>query len=259
MINLSKEDLFSFLEEKYDLYDNLSFIGTDPISVPHLFSSKEDIEIAAFLTATITWGVRQSIINDATLLMQHMDFHPYDFIIHAGERDLKTFRQFKHRTFNGADCLYFIRALRNVYLHHEGLEQTFTAGIKEGDGDIKNAILHFRNIFMELSHSDHAAKHVSDPGKNSAAKRLNMFLRWMVRQDKRGVDFGIWKEIRPSTLCCPLDVHSGRVARSLGLLSRKTNDWKAVDELTANLRSFDPADPVKYDYALFGLGIFEKF
>jgi uncharacterized protein (TIGR02757 family) len=258
-MNLSREDLFSFLEEKYDLYDNLSFIGTDPVSIPHLFSLKEDIEIAAFLTATITWGIRKTIIANATLLMKHMDYHPFDFILNAGNDDLGTLRHFKHRTFNGDDCLFFIRALKNIYLHHGGLEQAFAVGIKEDDQDVKNAILHFRHIFMELPHSDHASKHVSDPGKNSAAKRLNMFLRWMVRQDKRGVDFGLWKKIQPAQLCCPLDVHSGRVARSLGLLSRKANDWQAVEELTANLRLFDPVDPVKYDYALFGLGAFEKF
>jgi uncharacterized protein (TIGR02757 family) len=258
-MNLSREELFSFLEEKYDLYDNPAFIGTDPVSVPHLFSLKEDIEIAAFLTATITWGVRKSIIADATWLMQRMDFQPYAFILQAGTNDLNTLKSFKHRTFNGDDCLCFIQALRNVYLHHGGLEEAFAGDLTAGDRDVKHAIIHFRHIFLEFPHSDHAAKHVSDPLKNAAAKRLNMFLRWMVRQDKRGVDFGIWRKIRPDQLCCPLDVHSGRVARSLGLLSRKANDWQAVEELTANLRSFDPEDPVKYDYALFGLGAFERF
>jgi uncharacterized protein (TIGR02757 family) len=258
-MNLSKEELFSFLEEKYDLYDNLSFIRTDPVSIPHLFSFKEDIEIASFLTAIITWGIRKTIIANATQLMQRMDFQPYEFTIHAGKDDLDHLKHFKHRTFNGDDCRYFIKALRNIYLYHGGLEQVFAEGLEENDTNVKNAIIHFKSIFLELPHDAHTDKHVSDPAKNSSSKRLNMFLRWMVRQDKKGVDFGIWKKIRTDQLCCPLDVHSGRVARSLGLLTRKTNDWQAVEELTANLRLFDPIDPVKYDYALFGLGVFEKF
>jgi uncharacterized protein (TIGR02757 family) len=247
-----------FLEEKTLLYNRSSFIHTDPVSIPHLFSRKEDIEISGFLSATIAWGQRPSILKNATKLIQLMEYSPHDFIRGFTEKDLHRFQHFVHRTFNGIDCIYFLRALRHIYLDYGGLEMVFTSGIKNTQ-DLKDAIIHCRTIFFELDHLKRTEKHFSNPGEGSAAKRINMFLRWMVRKDKNGVDFGIWKTISPSLLSCPLDVHSGRVARKLGLLKRKQNDWKAVTELTNNLRSFDPQDPVKYDLALFGLGVFEKF
>ncbi|MCX6233717.1 MAG: TIGR02757 family protein [Bacteroidetes bacterium] len=251
--------MFQFLEEKYDLYNRPSFIDTDPISVPHQFEKKEDIEISAFLTATLTWGIRKSTINSANKLMQLMDFQPYEFIINAGKADTNHLKPFVHRTFNGNDCIYFIHSLENIYCHHGGLEKAFSDGLTKDDNNVKNAIIHFRKVFLELPHHAHVEKHISDPQKNASAKRILMFLRWMVRNDKRGVDFGIWHTISPSQLYCPLDVHTGNIARKLGLLNRTSNDWKAAEELTRTLRQFDSNDPVKYDYALFGLGIFEKF
>jgi uncharacterized protein (TIGR02757 family) len=257
-VPLSPEELYTFLEEKHNQYNNSSFITTDPISVPHQFEKKEDIEISAFLTATLAWGIRKSTINSANKLMQLMDLHPYEFIITAGEADTNNLITFVHRTFNGNDCIYFIHSLKNIYCHHGGLEKAFSDGLTKDDNNIKNAIIHFRKVFLELHHHEHVEKHLSDPQKNASAKRILMFLRWMVRNDNRGVDFGIWNSISPSQLCCPLDVHSGNIARKLGLLTRTSNDWNAVEELTAALRQFDPNDPVKYDFALFGLGIFKK-
>jgi len=171
---------------------------------------------------------------------------------------LRHFKTFVHRTFNGNDCIYFIHSLKNIYCRYGGLEKAFSDGLAR-DGNIKNAIIHFRKVFLELPHHTHVEKHISDPQKNAAAKRILMFLRWMVRNDKRGVDFGIWNSIRTDQLCCPLDIHTGITARKLDLLKRKSNDWEAVEELTDHLKRFDPVDPVKYDYALFGLSIFEKF
>jgi uncharacterized protein (TIGR02757 family) len=188
-----------------------------------------------------------------------MDFRPHEFIINAGEADTNRLKTFVHRTFNGNDCIYFIHSLKNIYRHHGGLEKAFSDGLAKDDNSVKNAIIYFRKVFLELPHPAHAEKHISNPQKNASAKRILMFLRWMVRNDKRGVDFGIWNTISPSQLCCPLDVHTGNIARKLGLLTRTSNDWKAVEELTRSLRHFDSNDPVKYDYALFGLGIFEKF
>lgn len=256
--HVSDIELFDLLEAKYQQFNTSSFIETDPISVPHLFDQKEDIEIAAFLTATIAWGQRKSIIINATKLMNMMDNCPYDFIINSENSDLKKIKTFVHRTFNGNDCLFFIHSLKNVYKNHLGIEACFNKGIQYGK-DMSQAICYFRKIFFEINHPVRILKHVSDPSANSAAKRINMFLRWMVRKDKSGVDFGIWKQIKPNQLYCPLDVHSGNVSRKLGLLKRKTNDWKAVTELTERLKLFDKSDPVKYDFALFGLGVFDKF
>lgn len=253
------EELKDFLEEKYDQYDRLTFIEADPISIPHQFTKKEDIEIAGFLAATIAWGQRPTIIRNAQQLMRWMDMSPHDFIMHAREKDLGPFKSFVHRTFNGTDCVYFIRALAHIYKNHGGLENVFSRIVIPGDEDLKGAIIHFRETFFELPHPLRTLKHVSNPGDNSAAKRINMYLRWMVRRDKRNVDFGLWTRITAAQLSCPLDVHSGNVARKLKLLKRAQNDWKAVDELTRKLKKFDPADPVKYDFALFGLGVFEGF
>jgi uncharacterized protein (TIGR02757 family) len=251
--------LFDFLEAKADLYNNSDFIGSDPISVPHLFSKKEDIEIAAIFTSTIAWGQRPIIIRNARKLMQLMDDSPYDFILHAGHSDLKGFSSFVHRTFNGKDVEFFIMSLQNIYRNSGGLETLFTEASQPEGADARNSLEKFRQVFFSIPHHANTSKHIADVTTGSAAKRMNMFLRWMVRIDKRGVDFGLWKGIGMNKLYCPLDVHSGRVARKLGLLCRAQNDWKAVDELTIALRTFDPNDPVKYDFALFGLGVFEKF
>jgi uncharacterized protein (TIGR02757 family) len=256
MIKYSSE-LKDLLELKSSFYNRPEFISSDPISIPHMFTLKEDIEIAGFLSAVIAWGQRGTIIRNAKKLLEMMDSSPLDFILNAGEKDMKGFLQFSHRTFNGTDTLYFINSLQNIYLNYGGLEKAFSDG-----GKIRNAkemILHFRNIFFEIPFPVRTSKHIANPAKGFSAKRLNMFLRWMVRNDGKGVDFGIWKSISPAALYCPLDVHSGRVARKLGLLQRKQDDWKAVEELTASLRQFEPEDPVKYDFALFGMGVFEKF
>lgn len=249
----------NFLEEKTLFFNNTSFIETDPVSIPHLFSKKEDIEISGFFTATIAWGQRTTILKNARSLMHLMDDSPHEFITGFTQKDLKRFQHFVHRTFNGVDCVCFLMALRNIYLHSGGLENVFSMGIARADTDLGNAITQARKTFFDLPHQKRSEKHFSNPVEGSAAKRINMYLRWMVRKDNCGVDFGIWKSISPSLLSCPLDVHSGRVARKLGLLKRKQNDWKATQELTAELRKMDPDDPVKYDFALFGLGVFEKF
>ncbi|MRT94641.1 TIGR02757 family protein [Ancylomarina sp. 16SWW S1-10-2] len=257
-MKLSNSELRSFLDEKYDLYNRETFIETDPIQIPKAFSKKEDIEIAAFLASTIAWGQRPTIIRNARKLMQWMDEAPYDFIMNAQSSDLDIFDEFKHRTFNGEDAVFFIQALQNIYKNHGGLEAVFSKG-KKNDGDAKDAIANFRETFFSIDHPQRTEKHVSNVLKKSSAKRMNMFLRWMVRNDKRSVDFGIWKNLSPADLYLPLDVHTGRVGRKLGLLERKQNDWAAVNEITNSLRKLDPNDPVKYDFALFGLGIFEKF
>jgi len=257
---LSKQELYEFLEEKHDTYNRTSFIENDPIVIPHFFDKKEDIEIAGFLTATFAWGQRSTIINNAKKLMKWMDYSPYDFILNTPvEKLAMSLQNFKHRTFNGTDCVYFIKSLQNIYKNHGGLEAVFNKFTNDNDKNLRNSITGFRSIFFELPYPARTLKHVSNPVANSAAKRINMFLRWMVRKDNRGVDFGIWDSIKTSQLCCPLDIHTGTVARKLGVLQRRQNDWKAVTELTGKLREFDPVDPVKYDFALFGLGVVEKF
>lgn len=253
----TRKELKEFLDSKVIQYNNPKFIETDPIQVPHQFSKKEDIEIAGFLTATIAWGNRKSIINNAKRLMTLLDNSPYDFVINHSESDLDKLLPFVHRTFNGDDCIQFIKSLNHIYKNHIGLEAVFTKHSKTDS--LQNAIHYFKQYFFEIDHLPRTQKHVSDPLKNSAAKRINMFLRWMIRNDNAGVDFGIWKSLSPAQLSCPLDVHSGNVARKLGLLSRKQNDAKALIELDSSLRELDPNDPVKYDFALFGLGVFERF
>ncbi|MEI6681893.1 MAG: TIGR02757 family protein [Bacteroidota bacterium] len=255
-MRLTTLELFSFLEEKYSQYNQPHFIESDPVSVPHRFTIKQDIEIAGFLAATISWGNRKSIVANASRLVQLMDDSPYDFLINAGPQDFKPFLGFVHRTFNGDDCLFFITALKNLYQKHLSLEPLFSSVNQQGAA---HGITAFRNAFLETSHLPRSEKHLSDPAAGSATKRINMFLRWMVRNDGKGVDFGIWQTISPAKLICPLDIHVGNVARKLGLLQRNANDWKAAEEVTANLCKFDPLDPVKYDFALFGLGINEKF
>ena len=254
---LSQKELKEFLDTKVEQYNHPRFIESDPIQVPHQFSKKEDIEIAGFLTATIAWGNRKSIIKNAQRMMQFLDHTPYDFIINHQESDLEKLRNFVHRTFNGDDFIQFIKCLNHIYKSHNGLEAMFSNSYKTQN--LQLAIHRFKACFFEIEHLKRTEKHVSDPLKNSAAKRINMYLRWMVRQDQNGVDFGIWKKINPSLLSCPLDVHSGNVARKLGFLKRKQNDGKALAELDEALRFLDPKDPVKYDFALFGLGVFEGF
>lgn len=280
---MTKKELHSFLEENYERYNRPDFIEFDPISIPHRFSKKQDIEIAGFLAATIAWGQRPTILRNANELMRQMDNAPYEFILNHTTKDLLPFKKFKHRTFNGVDCTFFMRSLQHVYKKHGSLEKAFTGT------DIRAAISNFRSVFFSIPYPKRTEKHVSRPplgvGENgSACKRLNMFLRWMVRNDKRGVDFGIWgcssppskggaprpshrasgagdsavPAISPADLMCPLDIHSGNIARKLGLLTRKQNDWQSVEELTSRLREFDPMDPAKYDFALFGIGISEK-
>jgi uncharacterized protein (TIGR02757 family) len=255
MSKLLMNDLKSLLDEAHDLYNSRDFIELDPILIPHAFSKKEDIEIAGFLSASIAWGNRKSILQNANKLLEYMDHSPYDFVLHHNKTNLKPFYNFVHRTFNGTDCVFFIQALKHVYKHHGGLEKAFSASPKSSNDDLKIRLHNFRKRLLEVNHASRSEKHISDPLKNSASKRLNMFLRWMVRKDKRGVDFGIWKSISPSELRIPLDVHTANISRQLGLLNRKQNDWKAVEELTASLRMFNPDDPVKYDFALFGLGV----
>ena len=254
---LHKVDLKEFLDQKVATYNNPKFIDSDPIQIPHLFSKKEDIEIAGFLTATIAWGNRKMIINNSKKLMELLEHSPYDFILNHQESDLERFHSFVHRTYNSIDAIQFIKSLNHIYTMHNGLEDVFT--IKDHSNNYKTAISGFKQLFFEIPHQQRTQKHVSDPLKGSAAKRINMFLRWMVRNDNCGVDFGIWKTHNPAHLSCPLDVHSGNVARKLGLINRKQNDWKALNELDTNLRILDKNDPSKYDFALFGLGVFEKF
>jgi uncharacterized protein (TIGR02757 family) len=254
---MKKLALKEFLDEKVLLYNNPKFVESDPIQIPHLFSKKEDIEIAAFLTATISWGNRTMIIKNASKMMALLDNAPYDFVTNHQESDLKSLEGFVHRTFNSTDLQQFIKSLYHIYKKHQGLENVLSA--KGKDTTYRNAIHNLKQVFFEVPHQQRTQKHVSDPLKNSAAKRINMFLRWMVRNDHTGVDFGLWQTHNPANLSCPLDVHSGNVARKLKLLLRKQNDWKALSELDENLRSLDNSDPVKYDFALFGLGVFEKF
>jgi uncharacterized protein (TIGR02757 family) len=289
-------DLKSFLDSKVSQYNRLDFIPNDPVVIPHEFSRKQDIEIMGFWAAILAWGQRKTIINKCRELVRLMDGAPYDFIINHREQDLKRFEGFRHRTFNDTDTLYFLHFFRYHYEHFDSLEDAFLPSvtgrrrsqefreeyldeIPEADTGIKvssstcyggelkrsketieDKLNHFRTYFFSLpDFPRRTIKHVSSPAQKSSCKRLNMFLRWMVRKDDRGVDFGIWNRITPAELICPTDVHVDRVARKLGLITRKQVDWRTAVELTERLREFDPLDPVKYDFALFGLGIEEKF
>jgi uncharacterized protein (TIGR02757 family) len=256
-MKLKKKDLKEFLDEKVDKYNRIDFIESDPISIPHRFSGKEDIEISGFLAASIAWGNRTMILRNANRMMDYLDNSPYNFILNHSESDLERITAVIHRTFNSDDFIYFIKALKHIYKTQNGLEGIFNQ--YQTKDSLQPAIHAFRNMFFELPHDSRTMKHISDPYKGSAAKKINMFLRWMIRKDDRGVDFGLWKKLPPSVLSCPLDVHSGNIARKLGLLTRTQNDSKAVSELDNNLRRMDAEDPVKYDFALFGLGVFEKF
>ncbi len=261
-MNFSKTELKDFLDEKVNQYNNLSFIEKDPISIPHQFTKKKDIEISGFIAATIAWGKREMIVKNGNKLVELMDNNPYEFVTNYNPNsDFKYIESFKHRTFNAEDLSYFIIALKHCYDNYGSLENVFSTFLTLESTTVKEAIIGFRTIFFELNDNPkfRTFKHVSNPAKGSASKRINMFLRWMVRKDNKGVDFGIWDSIPQSILSCPLDVHSGNVARYLGLLSRKQNDWKALTELDNELRKLDSTDPVKYDFALFGLGINEGF
>ncbi|WP_431157881.1 TIGR02757 family protein [Winogradskyella poriferorum] len=256
-MKLKKSELKDFLDAKVALYNHPKFIESDPIQIPHKFNKKEDIEIIGFLTATIAWGNRKSIITNANKMVDLLENSPYDFIMNHTSSDLKKLDGFVHRTFNDIDFKQFVKSLNHIYQKYNGLEAVISKYAQEDS--LQFAIHKLKEIFFEIEHPKRSEKHVSDPLKNSAAKRINMFLRWMVRKDNNGVDFGLWKSLSPSQLSCPLDVHSGNMARKLGLLKRKQNDAKALSELDKNLRKLDPLDPVKYDFALFGLGVFEDF
>ena len=251
-------DLKLFLEEKYLQFNNPSFIELDPVSIPHMFTDKKDREIAGFMAATLAWGRRDLILRSCHRLLGFMDTNPHDFVINAGPSDLKRLEGFVHRTFNGQDCIGFMRGLKKVYSENESMEEVIALGMK-ADGSLISGLSELRRLFFSADHERRSEKHFADMLSGAAGKKLLMFLRWMVRSDNRGVDFGMWKSISPSQLYIPLDLHSGNTARKLGILTRKQNDWKAVEELTEILRYFDPEDPVKYDFALFGLGAIDKF
>lgn len=251
---MTNTELKELLDELYIRYNNPSFIEADPISIPHMFEKDEDREIAGFLAATIAWGNRKMIVRNARRMVDLLEGEPYRFIMEAGPEDMKGLSCFVHRTFNGSDFICFVTALQNIYRNDGGMRSIFENSYK-ASGDIRTALHDFRNIFFETEHLPRAERHLSSIAKNSACKKVNMFLRWMVRKDVYGVDFGIWNGIPASALYIPLDVHAGNVGRELGLLERKQNDWKAVEELTASLREFDREDPVKYDFSLFGVGV----
>jgi uncharacterized protein (TIGR02757 family) len=254
------QEIKELLEEKAQLYNQRTFISGDPISIPHRFTKKQDIEIAGFFAAILAWGQRKTIINKCLELMAMMDNSPHDFVLHHSSNDLKPFLHFRHRTFNDLDALYFIAFFKRFYSHHSTLEVAFTEGWDEGLDIMEVLLSMFHTRFFD--HPDapqRTRKHIATPARKSACKRINMFLRWMVRNDKNGVDFGIWKTIKPYQLVCPCDLHVDRVGRSLGLIKRKQTDWLTAMELTRNLRILDPSDPVKYDFALFGMGIMENF
>ena len=257
MAKFKLSEIKLLLDYKADLYENENFIENDPISIPHLFSKKEDIEISAFITSTISWGQRKTILKNAKHIVKMMDLCPFDFIYNHTESDLKPLSKFIHRTFNGTDLIFFIKSLKNIYKNHGGLESIFKPNsVKQNMAEV---IHEMKKTFFSISHESRTKKHIADPLKGSAAKRINMFLRWMVRSNKRKVDFELWKSICSSQLSCPLDVHTARIARKLRILKRNQNDFKATLELDYHLRKLNPNDPVKYDFALFGLGVFEKF
>jgi uncharacterized protein (TIGR02757 family) len=255
---MPSESTKELLERLHDKYNTFDFIAEDPISVPHRFSTREDIEISGFLAATIAWGNRKAIVKSALRMIEYMDGAPYDFTMNASDVELDGILSYVHRTFNGGDFRSFILALRHIYAKYRTMGDFFEAEYLRC-GDIRTAISKFRTEFFAPDHAPRCEKHLSSIDSGAACKRTNMFLRWMVRHDDRGVDFGLWRGIPMSALYLPLDVHSGNTARSLGLLTRSQNDWKAVEEVTANLRAIDPVDPVRFDYALFGAGIAGEF
>ena len=256
---MTKVTLKEFLNSKVDLYNQPSFIKDDPISIPHLFIKKQDIEIAGFFAAIFAWGNRTTIINKATELMLLMHNAPHDFCLHHSDNDLKKLMAFKHRTFNATDLLYFISFFKMHYSKNNSLENAFSQWMNKKDRTVENGLNGFYNYFFSLPDiPERTRKHIASPEKNSSCKRLNMYLRWMVRSDNKAVDFGIWKTISPAQLICPVDVHVARIAKQLNLIKRQPIDWQTALELTAYLRTLDKADPVKYDFALFGTGVMES-
>jgi len=269
-------ELRDFLEKKVLQYNQPDFIDDDPISIPHSFHKKQDIEIAGFFAAIFSWGNRTTIIRKSRELMEALDLAPHDFVLNHRSKDLKRLQHFKHRTFNATDLFYFIHFLQDHYRKHDSLEAAFLPAVKRpliakgsvavitdptlGPGEVRNALSVFYTRFFHLPDAPYRTrKHISSPEKNSSCKRLNMYLRWMVRTDNKGVDFGLWKKISPAQLICPVDLHVARVARKFDLIKRKPTDWQTAMELTQALRIMDSSDPVKYDFALFGLGVMEKY
>lgn len=259
-MSAEQKRIIDFLNRKVEEYNQPKFIQDDPISVPHQFTQKADIEIAGLFAAIFAWGNRTTIINKSRELMRAMDDRPHEFVLHHTTTDLKGLLNFKHRTFTATDLLYFIDFLQRHYQQSDTLEDAFLRGMKTRDKDITGALNGFHQYFFEGEHvPPRTRKHIAAPFKNSTCKRLSMYLRWMVRKDNKGVDFGIWRGISPAQLICPIDLHVARVAHRFGLLQREAIDWKAAIELTNWLRRLDPRDPVKYDFALFALGVVEKF
>jgi uncharacterized protein (TIGR02757 family) len=252
-------DLRQFLDKKVDEFNQPSFIKEDPISIPHLFAGKQDIEISGFFAAIFSWGNRTTIIQKTNELMQRMNMAPHEFCINYGKKDFKRLKGFKHRTFCEEDLAYFVEFFHHHYIKWNSLEPAFCKRLGGDDANTENSLNGFKKYFFSLEHLRRTEKHVSSPSQKSTCKRMNMFLRWMVRKDTKGVDFGIWEKISPSQLICPIDLHVARVARRLGLLKRRQTDWLSAIELTENLKKLDANDPVKYDFALFSLGAQEKF
>jgi uncharacterized protein (TIGR02757 family) len=253
------KQLKKFLDAKVALYNQPSFIEKDPICIPHSFTKKQDIEIDGLFAAVLAWGNRTTIINNCRKLMNWMDNKPHEFILHHKDTDLKPFVSFAHRTFNATDLLYFIAFLQYHYSNHSSLEDAFVPAKTYSEANVGPALIHFHNYFFSIEHPERTKKHIATPERNSACKRLNMYLRWMVRNDNKGVDFGIWKKIKPHQLICPLDVHVARVAERLGFLGNIKSNWNNALQLTAHLKELNPNDPAIYDYALFGLGMAERF
>lgn len=253
---MKKDELKNLLESLVHKYNRIDFIENDPILIPHLFKKKEDIEIAAFMAAIFSWGQRVTIINKSKEFLSYMDNDPYQFILHHKEQDLKPFLKFKHRTFNDIDALYFLSFLKMHYGKYHSLEDAFDIEKGYGTMDLGQRLVAFKDYFFSLEdYPNRTKKHISSPENNATCKRINMFLRWMVRKDKQGVDFGLWNSIQSSDLICPIDVHVANTAKEFGLLNDDKINWKTAVNLTNTLKTFDAKDPVKYDFALFGLGV----
>lgn len=256
---MDDKQLKHFLDAKVALYNQPSFIDKDPICIPHAYTKTQDIEISGLFAAVLAWGNRTTIINNCKKLMGWMDNSPHEFILHHKDTDLKPFLHFAHRTFNTTDLLYFLHFLQYHYRQHNSLEDAFVPAKNYREENVEQALIHFHNYFFSIEHPERTRKHIATPERNSACKRLNMYLRWMVRKDRKEVDFGIWKKIKPSQLICPLDVHVARVAERLGLIDDSKSNWANALELTGRLKALNPEDPAIYDFALFGLGAEERF
>jgi len=254
-----QQQLKQLLDAKVALYNQPSFIEKDPVCIPHQYSSRQDIEISGLFAAVLAWGNRTTIINNCRRLMAWMDNDPHNFIMNHSDADLKPFVHFAHRTFNATDLLYFIHFLQYHYRRYPSLEDAFVPGKSYKEVTVEQALIHFHNYFFSIEHPERTKKHISTPARGSACKRLNMYLRWVVRKDKQGVDFGLWTKIKPHQLVCPLDVHVARVAERLELLDNNKSNWANAIELTGKLKEINPQDPAVYDYALFGLGMAERF